>query len=95
MSLPEELDRLVWEQIRQLEEEKRMRYVTSVERRAKEEEAVSLVTRLLRRRFGDVDEGLVERVRHLSVARVEDLGEALFSFENEADLVRWLDEAEG
>jgi len=94
MSLPEELDREFWEQISQIEEEKRMRYVTSVERRAKEEEAVLLVTRQLHRLLGTIAPEVEERVRRLPVSRVEDLGVSLFDFNSEADLVRWLDGVE-
>jgi len=59
------------------------------------EREMSLALRLLRRRFGAVDESLIERVRRLPIDRVEDLSEALFDLDSEADLVRWLDEAEG
>jgi len=101
MSLPEDLDREFWQQVRQIEEEKQMRYVTSVERRAIEQgieqgidREVSFVVRLLDRRFGKLDETLVERVRRLPIDRVEELGENLFDFETEADVQNWLDRLE-
>ncbi len=78
-----------------------MRYVTSVERMAQQKERelgiereTSFVLRLLESRLGSVDETLVERVRRLPIDRVEDLGVSLLNFESEADLVRWLDDAE-
>ena len=55
------------------------------------EREVSLVLRLLRRRLGEIAPEVEERIRGLSVDRVEDLGEALLDFESEADLLRWLD----
>ncbi len=55
------------------------------------EREVSLVMRLLRRRLGTIAPEIEERIRGLSVDRVEDLGEALLDFENDGDLRRWLD----
>ncbi len=62
-----------------------MRYVTSVEQMAKKEgieerskqEARSLVLRLLIRRVEGVPESLQTQIAGLSLAQLEDLGEAL------------------
>ena len=54
-----------------------MRYITSFERDAMQEEALSMVTRLLNRRDGNVDEATKERMRSLSVEELEALGEEL------------------
>lgn len=97
MSLPAELEQEFWQQIQQIEEEKRMRYVTSVERRAIQqgiERETSLVMRQLAYRLGTIDPEIEERVRRLPIDRVEDLGVSLLNFENESDLVRWLDSLE-
>ena len=58
----------------------------------KQEEARSLVLRLLTRRFGAVDQELQEQIGTLSVAQLEELGEALLDFQTVRDLVVWLDE---
>jgi hypothetical protein len=55
-------------------------------------EALSLVERLLNRRFGSLSPSLQEAVRQLSVAQLEELAEALLDFENEADLEAWLNQ---
>jgi flagellar biosynthesis/type III secretory pathway protein FliH len=57
-------------------------------------EALSLVERLLNRRFGSLSPSLQEAVRQLSVAQLEELAEALLDFENEADLEAWLNQRE-
>lgn len=54
-----------------------------------------LIRRLLNRRFGELDASVIERVRSLSIERLEELGEALFDFSNVADLVAWLDQQKG
>ncbi|NER34601.1 MAG: Rpn family recombination-promoting nuclease/putative transposase [Oscillatoria sp. SIO1A7] len=57
----------------------------------KQEGAMSLVTRLLSRRFGPLSEELSLRIRLLSTTRLESLGEALLDFEKISDLIAWLD----
>ena len=50
-----------------------------------------MVLRLLTRRLGGVDPLLQERIQRLSLAQLEDLGEALLDFGRAADLAVWLD----
>jgi len=106
MSLPKNLEQEFWREIRQLEEETRMPYITSVERLGIEQgieqgmqrgieqgmqrEGATLVLRLLNRRLGQVTTSVEKQIRQLSVEQLEDLGEALLDFENEADLLHWL-----
>ena len=96
MSLPRELEQDYWREVQQLEEERQMPYISSVERRGieqgRQEEGVSLVVRLLNRRLGGVAVSLEEQIRQLSVEQLENLGEALLDFENEADLSHWLEQ---
>jgi len=49
------------------------------------------VIRQLRRRFGSLSANLEERVRFLPSDRLENLAEALLDFQNEADLIAWLE----
>jgi predicted transposase YdaD len=55
----------------------------------------SLILRLLNRRFGNVDQLLIQKVQVLSVEQLENLGEALFDFSEVADLVTWLNQKTG
>lgn len=57
-----------------------------------QKEAFKLISRLLKRRFGDIDGSLVEQVRNLSAEQLENLGEALLDFSEVADLVAWLEQ---
>lgn len=57
----------------------------------RQQEAVSLILRQLNRRFGGIAPDLEEKIRSLSVEKLEELGEALLDFSNVADLVDWLD----
>ncbi|MEH2180073.1 DUF4351 domain-containing protein [Nostoc sp.] len=59
-----------------------------------QKEAFKLISRLLRRRFGDIDGSLVEQVRNLSAEQLEELGEDLLDFSKITDLVAWLEQQE-
>jgi hypothetical protein len=84
------------QEVKQLEERRAMKYVTSVERSGieigKKEHALSLVTRLLNRRVGNIDDTLLEHLRGLSVEELDALGEALLDFSSMADLTNWLEQ---
>lgn len=58
--------------------------------KGKQQQALSMVTRLLNRRLGNIDDTLVDRLRGLSVEELETLGEALLDFTSVADLTNWL-----
>jgi predicted transposase YdaD len=53
---------------------------------------VALILRQLKRRLGEVPAELEERIRSLSIAQLEDLGEALLDFSDTSDLVAWLEQ---
>ncbi|MEH2199145.1 MAG: DUF4351 domain-containing protein [Nostoc sp.] len=57
-----------------------------------QKEAFKLISRQLRRRFGDIDASLVEQVRNLSAEQLENLGEALLDFSEVANLIAWLEQ---
>lgn len=52
-----------------------------------------LILRLLQQRIGEVSDTQRSRVETLSIEQIEALGEALLDFESEADLSRWLEQA--
>jgi predicted transposase YdaD len=56
-----------------------------------QKEAFKVVSRLLNRRFSNIDSSLRERVQNLSAEQLENLGEALLDFAEISDLVSWLD----
>jgi Domain of unknown function (DUF4351)/Putative transposase, YhgA-like len=90
LTLPPNLEAEFKLEIQQIEARRRMKYVTSFERIAKLEEALSIVTRLLNRRLGTLDEALLEQVRSLSIGELEALSEALLDFTSITDLTNWL-----
>jgi Domain of unknown function (DUF4351) len=62
--------------------------------KGKQKEALSFSLRLLKKRFGELDSSIIERVRVLSVDQLEDLGVALLNISQTSDLLAWLDEQE-
>lgn len=107
MILPKGLERQFWQQLQTYEEERRMPYISSVERMGIEqgirqgieqgigqgiERERSLILRLLARKVGELPEALQSQLQALSIDRLELLGEALLDFTSLADLERWLTE---
>ena len=66
---------------------------TRVYREIKEEEARSLILRLLTRRVGELPQQVRERVETLCLEQLENRGEALLDFTSVADLQVWLEQA--
>ena len=56
----------------------------------RQEGEVQLVLRLLKRRFGALDEGLQQQIQRLSVEQLETLAEELLDFSTLQDLETWL-----
>jgi predicted transposase/invertase (TIGR01784 family) len=57
----------------------------------RQQEGVALIWRQLNRRLGQVAPSLEVQIRQLSIEQLEELGEALLDFDNEVDLVNWLE----
>ena len=94
LRLTAEEERLLQAQISTIEPSAReevMEIVTSWELQGRQQEALSLILRLLNRRLGGIAPDLEAKIRSLSVEKLEELGEALLDFSNVADLVNWLD----
>ncbi|MBF2008538.1 MAG: Rpn family recombination-promoting nuclease/putative transposase [Chlorogloeopsis fritschii C42_A2020_084] len=64
---------------------------TRVYREIKEEEALTLILRLLTRRVGELPQKVREEIEALSLEQLENLGEALLDFTSMADLHSWLE----
>jgi hypothetical protein len=88
--LPEGLEREFQEDLQRFEQERQMQYVTSVERMAMQRGERALILRQLTRRVGSVPESLQTQIEALSLAQLEDLGEALLEFSRPEDLESWL-----
>jgi Domain of unknown function (DUF4351) len=59
-------------------------------RRESEQREQALIIRLINRRVGEIDPLLLDRVRGLSIEKLEELGEALLDFSAVTDLEAWL-----
>jgi predicted transposase YdaD len=68
---------------------------TRVYQEAREEEARSLILRLLHRRVGELPEAIRLQVVALSLPQLEALGEALLDFTGLPDLETWLNQRAG
>jgi Domain of unknown function (DUF4351) len=53
--------------------------------------AFKFLNRLINRRFGTIDDSIVERIKVLSTEELEVLGEEFLGFADLADLIAWLD----
>ncbi len=85
--------KLSWQEIEAmfgLSELKQTRVYQQGQEEGRENEAQSLVLRLLTRRLGDLPELVREQVAQLPLTSLEDLGEALLEFSELKDLQRWL-----
>ena len=63
---------------------------TRVYQEAKQEEATNLLVRMLSKRFGKLTNSYIENINSLTIAQLEDLGEALLDFVDITDLDEWL-----
>lgn len=102
MILPQALENQFWDEFKQFEQERTMRYVTTGERigyeRGKEEGKEegrqegeqAIILKLLKRRVGELSPEIQQRIQSLSLHQLENLGEALLDFTSMADLLNWL-----
>ncbi len=60
------------------------------EKQGEKAEAIALISRQLKKRFGEVSETIKPRLNTLSVEQLELLGESLFDFESFEDAISWL-----
>jgi predicted transposase YdaD len=56
----------------------------------RQQEALSLVIKLLTRKFGNFSSMLISQINYRSVEEIESLGEALLDFQSITDLETWL-----
>ncbi|MGH9803522.1 MAG: Rpn family recombination-promoting nuclease/putative transposase [Blastocatellia bacterium] len=98
LQLPDELDNEFYEKLDEQKGEEKMKYVSSIERIGirkgveigRGEGSVEIVLRILKRRFGALDETVESQIRTLSLWQVEELSDYLLEFASLADLQSWL-----
>ncbi|MBF0191599.1 MAG: cytosolic protein [Magnetococcales bacterium] len=96
LNLPEELDNQFWTNLSNFEENKKMPYITSVERIGEErgrlmgiqigrqEEAASMLLKLIRRKFGATPDWVTEKVKLANLELIETWSDN-FVFANSVD----------
>ncbi|MGI0493963.1 DUF4351 domain-containing protein [Alkalinema pantanalense CENA528] len=98
LGLPKALEIEFWRELQAYEEERKVPYISSVERigydrglhEGEEKGQRSLILRLLSRKVGVIDEHTLDRINALSIDQLESLGEALLDFGSIDDLANWL-----
>jgi hypothetical protein len=92
--LPKRLEAEFWLELKAYEEERKMPYITSVERigydRGIERER-ALILRQLIHKVGSIPDPTLTIVQALAIEKLESLGEALLDFESLDDLTTWLE----
>lgn len=88
--LPDDLDTEYKDKVIAFEEERKMKYVTSVERLGIRMGSAETLLRLLQQRFGALDESVQNHVRSLRMEDLEALSDTLLGFDARADLEAWL-----
>jgi len=104
MQLPEELEQKLETDLEKYEEDRKMEYISSFERRAMErgeqkglqqglqQAAASVAVRQLRQILGDLKPATIKRIEVLPVKQLEKLSVALLKFSRMTDLYKWLRE---
>jgi hypothetical protein len=100
MTLPESLSQQFDIELEAFEETKKMKYVTTIERRAEARgleigearKARSLLQRQLTRRFGELTATVIAKFNDLTIADLDQLGDVLFDFASLQDFEIWLEQ---
>ena len=100
MALPEELEEELWAEVQKIEEERKMEYVSSVERigirkgmqQGMQEEALRLLSRQIARRFQASSDSVQPIFAGLTTEQLEELGERFIEAENLDQIRKWADE---
>lgn len=81
MQLPKELETEFWQEVNQLQEEKQMQYITSVERIGIEKGVLRQLLRALELRFNSVPESLQSRLTSCTLEQLEELFDVALTVE--------------
>jgi hypothetical protein len=107
LGLPRALEIEFWRELQAYEEERKVPYITSVERigydrglqdgeergeeKGAQRQARSLLLKQLAHKVGSVPDSSLDRINTLTIDQLELLGEALLDFGSIEDLTNWLD----
>ncbi|QTA89841.1 DUF4351 domain-containing protein [Desulfonema magnum] len=96
MFLPEELDHSFMEEIAKFEGEKKMQYITSVERvgykRGMLEGEALIIARLIAAKFGFRDEKALEKLKNLSAEDLLNLSTEILKLDSLNAVLKWIDD---
>jgi hypothetical protein len=93
IQLPHDLKQQFWHELKHLEEQRQMAYITSVEQIGFErgvQHERALILRQLTRQVGTLTADLTTQVQALPLPQLEALGDALLDFHSLSDLQSWL-----
>ena len=99
MALPKELEQGLWQEIHKMEEEKKMEYVSSVEKigmekgmeKGVQKGTLSLLSHLIARRFQVTSDSVHPIFAGLTTEQLEELGERFLDAENLDQIREWAD----
>jgi hypothetical protein len=100
MALPEELEEELWTEIQKIEEERKMEYVSSVERigikkgiqQGIQQEALRLLSRQIARRFQVSSDSVQPIFVGLTTEQIEELGERFIEAQSLDEIRAWANE---
>ncbi len=100
MALPKELEQGLWQEIHKIEEEKKMEYVSSVERigikkgiqQGMQEGVLKLLARQIARRFQVSSDSVQPIFAGLTTEQIEELGEQFIEAQSLDEIRGWADE---
>ncbi|OLT58951.1 Rpn family recombination-promoting nuclease/putative transposase [Moorena bouillonii] len=64
--------------------------LTYAEEIGRKKEAIALIMRLMKKRFGEIDTKTISKIEKLTIEELENLGEDFLDFNNITDLENWL-----
>jgi hypothetical protein len=93
MWLPPAAEQELWQEMAQLEVEKKMAYITSVERIGMQKGAAHLLLRILTRRFGEIPEAVQAQLQKLSTDQLDELADLALTRNSLSDFLNELPNA--
>lgn len=101
MRLPEAAEKTFWEEMQSFEEEKKMKYISSVERigvqkgriegkiEGRKEGRMALIQKLLNKRFGGLSPDLQKKLQTSELEILDRFGESILDFKDLKDAENW------
>ncbi len=103
MRLPEEDDKLFWQELTEIEEEQKMRYVTSVERigfergekRGEKRGEIKILARMITKNYGFDNEKSFKLLQNLNSDELLKFSDVLFDFDSTDAVYKWVNDRIG